>query len=101
VVVGAGASKEADVFGEAPNIAARVQAAAEPGTVLITDAVHRLVSGLFVVESRKSSTPFGLQAELKSERQNGNSGLKRTFQLKSITNRRTVICGFGKTGPVT
>jgi class 3 adenylate cyclase len=42
VVVGAGASKEADVFGEAPNIAARAQAAAEPGTVLITDAVHRL-----------------------------------------------------------
>src|SRR5690349_18564636 len=31
VVVGVGASKDADVFGEAPNIAARVQAAAEPG----------------------------------------------------------------------
>ena len=46
VVVGAGAGKEADVFGEAPNIAARVQAAAEPGTVLITDAVHQLVPGL-------------------------------------------------------
>jgi class 3 adenylate cyclase len=42
VVVGVGAGKEADVFGEAPNIAARVQAAAEPGTVLITDVVHRL-----------------------------------------------------------
>jgi class 3 adenylate cyclase len=54
VVVGAGAGK-ADVFGEAPNIAARVQAAAEPGTVLITDAVHQLVSGLFVVESRGAS----------------------------------------------
>jgi len=39
VVVGASAGKEADVFGEAPNIANRVQAAAEPGTVLITDAV--------------------------------------------------------------
>jgi hypothetical protein len=35
-----------------PNIAARVQSAAEPGTVVITDAVHRLVSGLFVVEDR-------------------------------------------------
>jgi class 3 adenylate cyclase len=50
VVVGAGAGNEADVFGDAPNIAARVQAAAEPGTALITDAVHRLVSGLFVEE---------------------------------------------------
>jgi hypothetical protein len=27
-----------------------VQAAAEPGTVVITDAAHRLVSGLFLVE---------------------------------------------------
>src|SRR5712671_8058592 len=32
VVVGAGAGKDADVFGDAPNIAARVQEAAAPGT---------------------------------------------------------------------
>src|SRR5207244_10459547 len=49
VVVGAGAGKDTDVFGDTPNVAARVQAVAEPGTVVITDAVHRLVSGLFVV----------------------------------------------------
>jgi hypothetical protein len=47
--VGAGAGKDTDVFGETPNIAARVQAAA-PGTVLLTASTHRLVSGLFVVE---------------------------------------------------
>jgi tetratricopeptide (TPR) repeat protein len=64
VVVGAGAGKEADVFGEAPNIAARVQAAAEPGTVLITDAVHRLVSGLFVVESRGTAALKGIEQPL-------------------------------------
>jgi class 3 adenylate cyclase len=52
VVVGAGAGKDTDVFGDAPNIAARVQAWAEPGGVLITAATHRLVSGLFVVEER-------------------------------------------------
>src|SRR6266849_9307668 len=49
VVVGAGASKDADVFGEPPNIAARLQATAVPDTVLITAATHRLISGLFVV----------------------------------------------------
>ena len=56
VVVGAGADKEADVFGDTPNIAARVQAIAEPGTVVITDAVHRLVSGcswLKIAERRR------------------------------------------------
>jgi class 3 adenylate cyclase/tetratricopeptide (TPR) repeat protein len=52
VVVGAGAGKDAEVFGETPNIAARVQTAAAPDTVLITGATHRLLSGLFVVEER-------------------------------------------------
>ena len=41
-----------EVFGEAPNIAARVQAAAEPGSVLITGSVQRQVAGLFVVEEK-------------------------------------------------
>jgi class 3 adenylate cyclase/tetratricopeptide (TPR) repeat protein len=51
VVVGAGAGQDADVFGESPNIAARLLATAAPGTVLITAATHRLISGLFVVEA--------------------------------------------------
>jgi class 3 adenylate cyclase/tetratricopeptide (TPR) repeat protein len=50
VVVGAGAGKEADVFGDVPSIASRVQALAEPGTLLVTGATYRLVSGLFEVE---------------------------------------------------
>jgi class 3 adenylate cyclase/tetratricopeptide (TPR) repeat protein len=41
-----------EVFGEAPNVAARVQAAAEPGAVLITMNVQRQVAGLFVVEEK-------------------------------------------------
>ncbi len=40
------------VFGETPNIAARVQAAAEPDTVVVTAATQRLVAGMFVVEDR-------------------------------------------------
>jgi class 3 adenylate cyclase len=39
-----------EVFGDAPNIAARVQSAAEPGTMFVTAAVQRQVAGLFVVE---------------------------------------------------
>ena len=37
-----------EVFGDAPNVAARVQAAAEPGSVLVTVSVQRQVAGLFV-----------------------------------------------------
>jgi class 3 adenylate cyclase len=50
VVVGHGGGTEADVFGDAPNIASRVQTLAEPDSVLLTAAVHQLVSGLFIVE---------------------------------------------------
>jgi class 3 adenylate cyclase len=52
VVVGTGAGLDIEVFGEAPNNAARAQALAVPGTVFISAATHRLVSGLFVVEDR-------------------------------------------------
>jgi class 3 adenylate cyclase len=60
VVVGAGAGKDTDVFGEAPNIAARVQNAAAPDTVLITASTHRLVSGLFVVEECRAQALKGV-----------------------------------------
>jgi hypothetical protein len=40
-----------EVFGDSPNVAARVQAAAEPGSVLITMTVQRRVAGLFVAEN--------------------------------------------------
>ena len=50
VVIGGSASKDADVFGDAPNIASRVQAAAAPDSVFITAPMQQLVSGLFVVE---------------------------------------------------
>ncbi len=41
-----------EIYGDAPNIAARVQALAEPGTVVVTARVQRQVAGLFVVEER-------------------------------------------------
>ena len=39
-----------EVFGEAPNVAARVQGAADPGSILITATVQRQTAGLFVAE---------------------------------------------------
>jgi hypothetical protein len=40
------------VYGDAPNIAARVQALADPGAVMVTARVQRQVAGLFVAEDR-------------------------------------------------
>jgi class 3 adenylate cyclase len=50
VVIDAGG----EIYGDAPNVAARVQALAEPGTVVVTARVQRQIAGLFVAEERGS-----------------------------------------------
>jgi class 3 adenylate cyclase len=46
-LVGEGAAREEAVVGETPNLVARLQALAEPGSVVISQATCRLVGGLF------------------------------------------------------
>jgi class 3 adenylate cyclase/predicted ATPase len=49
-LVGEGAAQEQTVVGETPNLAARLQAMAEPGSVVIAAATQRLLGGLFVFD---------------------------------------------------
>jgi class 3 adenylate cyclase len=51
-----------EVFGDAPNIAARVQAAADPGWALVTANVQRQVAGLFVAEEQGTHNLKGARA---------------------------------------
>jgi class 3 adenylate cyclase len=46
-LIGEGVAKEQTVVGETPNLAARLQALAAPGSVVISQATRRLVGGLF------------------------------------------------------
>jgi len=46
-LVGTGAAEEQMVVGETPNLAARLQALAEPGAVVIASSTRRLTGGLF------------------------------------------------------
>jgi predicted ATPase/class 3 adenylate cyclase len=46
-LIGEGAAREQSVVGETPNLAARLQTLAEPGTVLICPSTRRLTSGHF------------------------------------------------------
>jgi class 3 adenylate cyclase/tetratricopeptide (TPR) repeat protein len=93
VVVGAGAGKDADVFGEVPNIAARVQTAAEPGTALITEAVHRLVSGLFVVESRGAAALKGIERPLQLYQVVRPSGVRGRLEAAAVVRGLTPFVG--------
>ncbi len=47
--------------GETVNLAARLQAAADPGGVLISEATHRLVSAYFMTEDRGEVTVKGIE----------------------------------------
>ena len=64
--LGAGGHQETVAVGETTNIAARVQAEAGPGEVLISEGTLRLVRGVFVTQAlgarelRGVSTPLGL-----------------------------------------
>jgi class 3 adenylate cyclase/tetratricopeptide (TPR) repeat protein len=46
-LTGTGATLEHEVIGETPNLAARLQARAEPGTVVISSSTRKLTGGLF------------------------------------------------------
>src|SRR5262249_36582591 len=46
-LIGAGSAQEQAVVGETPNLAARLQALAEPGAVVIASSTRRLTARLF------------------------------------------------------
>ena len=93
VVVGAGAGRDADVFGDTPNIAARVQAAAAPGTVLITADTHRLVSGLFVVEDRGAQALKGIERPVQLYRVVRPSGVRGRLEAAAAARGLTPFVG--------
>jgi len=73
-----------EIYGDIANMAARVQALAEPGAVLITARLQRQVAGLFVAEERgthtRSSTSPGCEREVAIKRGDGSSpASQRTF----------------------
>jgi hypothetical protein len=63
--MGGGERKETLALGDTPNIAARLESFAEPGTVVISDATLRLVSGLFVTEDRGTPKLKGISEPIR------------------------------------
>ena len=74
-----------EVFGDAPNIAARVQGAAEPGTILITATVQRQTAGLFVAEERGQHELKGVSAPMTLYRVVRASGGGRRGGARALT----------------
>jgi class 3 adenylate cyclase len=54
IAIDTGPDAGGEVYGDVPNIAARAQAVAEPGAVVVTARVQHQTAGLFVAEERGS-----------------------------------------------
>jgi class 3 adenylate cyclase len=74
-----------EVFGDAPNVAARVQAEAKPGSVLITLNVQRQVAGLFVAEEQSTRELKGVSQPVQLFRIIRASGGGRRGGTRTLT----------------
>jgi class 3 adenylate cyclase len=93
VVVGTGAGPDADIFGDTPNIAARVEAAAEPGTVLVSANTHRLISGMFIVEDCGARVLKGIEQPLQLYRIIRSSGVRGRPEAAAASRGLTQFVG--------
>jgi class 3 adenylate cyclase/predicted ATPase len=82
--MGGGGKRETLALGDTTNVAARVESAAEPDTVVITAATQRLVGGLFVVEDRGPQALKGMREPVM---------LYRVVQPSGVRSRLDVAAG--------
>src|SRR6516165_7324872 len=79
-LIGLGAAQEQAVVGETPNLAARLQALAEPGAIVIAESTRRLVGTLFNYQSLGEVEVKGLPAPLPAYRVVGESRVESRFE---------------------
>lgn len=78
-LMGTGPSQENEVVGETPNLAARLQALAEPGTVLISELTYRLIGRLFEVRRIRPQKLHGFNTPTNSYQVIGESRAASRF----------------------
>jgi class 3 adenylate cyclase len=84
-LLGEGAAQEQAVVGETPNLAARLQALAEPGTVVIGASTRRLTGGLFDYEDLGPVEIRGLAAPVTAARVLRESAAESRFAALRTT----------------
>ncbi|HEV8715848.1 MAG TPA: adenylate/guanylate cyclase domain-containing protein [Candidatus Binatia bacterium] len=83
--IGSGGRQEQLALGEVPNIAARVQALAEPDTMVLSAATHRLVAGLFECQDLGPQTLKGIATPLAVHRVVRESEAQSRFEVAVST----------------
>jgi len=79
-LIGAGAAQERGVVGETPNLAARVEALAAPGTLVIAESTRRQIGALFDLEDLGTQSLAGFAEPQQAWRVVGESGVLSRFE---------------------
>jgi class 3 adenylate cyclase/ABC-type transport system involved in cytochrome c biogenesis ATPase subunit len=79
-LIGAGAAQERGVVGETPNLAARLQTLAHPGTLVIAESARRQIGALFEVEDLGPRLLAGFGEPQRAWRVLGESGVVSRFE---------------------
>jgi class 3 adenylate cyclase len=79
-LIGAGAAQERGVVGETPNLAARLQALAQPGTLVIAESTRRQIGALFEIEDLGPQPLAGFAEPQRAWRIVGESGVVSRFE---------------------
>ncbi|CAH2405050.1 adenylate/guanylate cyclase domain-containing protein [Mesorhizobium ventifaucium] len=79
-LIGIGSAQENAVVGETPNLAARLQAIAEPGTVVISELTYRLIGNLFEVTSIRPQKLAGFDTPVSAFKVIGEGRAESRFE---------------------
>ncbi|HYI84154.1 MAG TPA: adenylate/guanylate cyclase domain-containing protein, partial [Acetobacteraceae bacterium] len=79
-VLGEGEARERGVVGETPNLAARLQAMAEPSSVVVAASTRRLLGSLFEVRDLGAVQAKGFAAPVQAWQVFGDSGVESRFE---------------------
>ncbi len=79
-LIGEGSARERSVVGQTPNLAARLQALAEPGTAVISAGTRQLVGGLFEYIDLGTHALKGFAAPVQAWQVMGESAAKSRFE---------------------
>jgi class 3 adenylate cyclase/predicted ATPase len=79
-LIGAGAAQERGVVGETPNLAARLQVLAQPGTLVIADSTRRQIGALFELEDLGAQRLAGFGEPQHAWRVVGESAVVSRFE---------------------
>jgi predicted ATPase/class 3 adenylate cyclase len=90
-LTGEGAAKEQAVIGETPNLAARLQTFAMPGTVLICESTHRLTDGHFVYRNLGPVALKGWAEPIPAWQVLEASGVESRFEAQHKTRLKALI----------